>query len=61
MKLKIILNMKKQKQLNYKQKKKNPYNLDFGEVSEEDIIKGAVESGVAVFYMDHHLKESQQE
>ena len=30
-------------------KRKNPYNLDFGEVSEEDIIKGAVESGVAVF------------
>lgn len=31
------------------EKRKNPYNLDFGEVSEEDIIKGAVESGVAVF------------
>ncbi len=29
--------------------KKNPYNLDFTEVSEEDIIKGAIESGVAVF------------
>ena len=29
--------------------RKNPYNLDFGEVSEEEIIKGAIESGVAVF------------
>ena len=29
--------------------KKNPYNLDFTDVSEEDIIKGAIESGVAVF------------
>ena len=28
---------------------KNPYNLDFTDVSEEDIIKGAIESGVAVF------------
>lgn len=30
-------------------KKVNPYNLDFTKVSEEDIIKGAIESGVAVF------------
>lgn len=30
-------------------KRKNPYALTFGEVSEEDIIKGAIESGVAVF------------
>ena len=30
-------------------KKINPYNLDFTKVSEEDIIKGAIESGVAVF------------
>jgi len=31
------------------QKKRNPYGLDFDKVSEEDIIKGAIESGVAVF------------
>ena len=30
-------------------KKTNPYNLSFNKVSEEDIIKGAIESGVAVF------------
>ena len=30
-------------------KKFNPYNLSFNEVTEEDIIKGAIESGVAVF------------
>ena len=30
-------------------RKKNPYNFDFREVSEEDIIRGSVESGVAVF------------
>ena len=30
-------------------KKINPYNLSFNKVSEEDIIKGAIESGVAVF------------
>ena len=29
--------------------KKNPYGLKFGKISEEDIIKGAIESGVAVF------------
>ena len=36
---------------NKKQVKKrvNPYGLQFGQVSEEDIIKGAIESGVAVF------------
>jgi len=31
------------------EKRKNPYKLNFGQVSEEDIIKGAIESGVAVF------------
>ena len=31
------------------EKRKNPYDLNFNKVSEEDIIKGAVESGVAVF------------
>ena len=30
-------------------KRKNPYCFNFNEVSEEDIIKGAIESGVAVF------------
>ena len=30
-------------------RKKNPYKFDFTNVSEEDIVKGAVESGVAVF------------
>ena len=30
-------------------KKTNPYNLSFNKVCEEDIIKGAIESGVAVF------------
>ena len=30
-------------------KKTNPYNFDFRGVSEEDIIRGSVESGVAVF------------
>ena len=31
------------------EKKSNPYGFNFSEVSEEDIIKGAIESGVAVF------------
>ena len=30
-------------------KRRNPYGLKFGQVSEEEIIKGAIESGVAVF------------
>ena len=30
-------------------KKSNPYNLNFNNISEEEIIKGMVESGVAVF------------
>lgn len=30
-------------------KKINPYNFKFGQVSEEEIIRGAIESGVAVF------------
>ena len=30
-------------------KKINPYNFDFQNVSEEDIIRGAIESGVSVF------------
>ena len=29
--------------------RRNPYGLKFGQVSEEEIIKGAIESGVAVF------------
>ncbi len=31
------------------EKRKNPYGLNFGQVSEEDIIKGALKSNVAVF------------
>lgn len=31
------------------EKRKNPYGLKFGQVSEEEIIKGAIESGIAVF------------
>ena len=31
------------------EKRRNPYGLKFGQVSEEDIIRGAIESGVAVF------------
>ena len=31
------------------EKRRNPYGLNFKQVSEEDIIKGAIESGVAVF------------
>ena len=31
------------------QKEPNPYNFDFSKVSEEDIIKGAIQSNVAVF------------
>ena len=30
-------------------KRRNPYSLTFGEVTEEDIIRGAIESDVAVF------------
>ena len=31
------------------ERRRNPYDLKFGQVSEEEIIKGAIESGVAVF------------
>ncbi len=31
------------------EKRRNPYGLKFGQVSEEEILKGAIESGVAVF------------
>lgn len=31
------------------EKQRNPYGFNFGQVSEEDIIRGAIESGVAVF------------
>ena len=30
-------------------KRENPYRLNFGQVSEEEIIRGSIESGVAVF------------
>ncbi len=32
-----------------KKQKENPYNLDFSEVSEEDIIRGALQGNVAIF------------
>ena len=31
------------------EKRRNPYGFNFGQVSEEDIIRGAIESGTAVF------------
>lgn len=31
------------------ERRRNPYGLKFGQVSEEEIIRGAIESGVAVF------------
>lgn len=34
---------------NTKLRKKNPYNLSFENLEEEDIIKGAIESGIGVF------------
>ena len=37
------------KKLKKLQKEPNPYNFDFSKVSEEDIIKGAIQSNVAVF------------
>jgi len=32
-----------------RRKNTNPYNLDFSEIEEEDVIRGAIESNVAVF------------
>ncbi len=44
------------------EKRRNPYGLKFGQVSEEEIIRGAIESGVAVFFcMDLHQKVNLQE
>lgn len=42
---------KKQMEVNKAEaeKRRNPYGFNFGQVSEEDIIRGAIESGVAVF------------
>ena len=37
------------KDVEFAKKKDNPYGLKFDEVSEEDIIRGAIETGVAVF------------
>ncbi len=45
---KIIIEEKKQIEIK-KTKIRNPYKFDLKEVSEEEIIKGAIESGVAVF------------
>jgi hypothetical protein len=36
-------------QLKINSNNKNPYNLDFSETSNEDIIKGAIEANVAIF------------
>ena len=41
--------LKGKDEIDLEYKKENPYNFKFEKVSEEDIIKGAVESGVAVF------------
>lgn len=38
-----------QKEREQQEKRRNPYGFNFKKVSEEDIIKGAIESGVAVF------------
>ena len=46
---KVIPEEKSQFEEKQVKKKINPYGLKFGRVSEEDIIKGAIESGVAVF------------
>lgn len=51
----VLREMTPQEQAEYEEnrkramQRKNPYGLTFGEVSEEEIIKGAIESGVAVF------------
>ena len=38
-----------EEEMKEKAKKRNPYGLTFGQVSEEDIIRGAIESDIAVF------------
>ena len=45
---KELVQIKAEKEFNAN-KNKNPYNLEFGEVSERDIIKGALESNVSIF------------
>ena len=45
---KVYNNIENEKIVN-KTRKQNPYGFDFQSVSEEDIIKGAIESDVAVF------------
>ena len=49
-----VQNMTPEEKAQFEEKQKpaerrNPYGLKFGQVSEEEIIKGAIESGVAVF------------
>lgn len=50
-----VQNMTPEEKVQYEEEQKqaerrrNPYGLKFGQVSEEEIIKGAIESGVAVF------------
>ena len=47
----ITIEEKIQMEINEKEeeKRRNPYGFNFDEVSEEDIIRGSIESGVAVF------------
>jgi hypothetical protein len=47
--IEYILEIAKEKKHIIKKSEKNRYDFDFSDVSEEDIIKGAIESGVAVF------------
>ena len=45
----IPRNIHEPDEIDLEYKKENPYNFKFEKLSEEDIIRGAVESGVAVF------------
>ena len=39
----------REKEMEQAEKRRNPYGFSFGQVTEEDIIRGAIESNVAVF------------
>lgn len=45
----VIHEMVPEGKAQYEEERRNPYGLKFGQVSEEEIIRGAIESGVAVF------------
>ena len=45
----VTLEEKAQFEEKQAERRRNPYGLKFGQVSEEEIIRGAIESGVAVF------------